>query len=127
MRLKIDQNLGETVAALLRSAGHDVATVPDQRLEGSPDRHILDACRAEGRCLVTLDLDFSNPFVFDPTHLPGIAVLRVPERHTVAALTAAVETLIRGLAAGPVHGQLWTIQAGRIRRFAPAPRTDTKL
>jgi len=29
----------------------------------------MEACRAEGRCLVTLDLDFGNPLLFKPSEL----------------------------------------------------------
>lgn len=39
----------------------DVATVPQQRLSGASNLDLIDACHREGRCLVTLDLDFSNP------------------------------------------------------------------
>lgn len=76
MRLKLDENLGTRSAALFRRAGHDVATVRDQRLAGAPDRKLIEICRAEGRCLVTLDLDFGNPLLFDPARYSGIAVLR---------------------------------------------------
>ncbi len=60
---------------MIAAAGHDVASVADQGLEGSLDGDLLEYCRAEGRCLVTLDLDFATPLVFLPSRYPGIAVL----------------------------------------------------
>lgn len=56
MRLKLDENLGVRAAEFFRSAGHDVTTVPSQNLYSSPDKNLLETCRVEKRCLVTLDL-----------------------------------------------------------------------
>ena len=35
-------------------------------------------CRSNGRVLITLDLDFSNPFRFAPKDIEGIIVVRPP-------------------------------------------------
>ena len=66
MKIKLDENLGGRSAAVFRQAGHDVLTVGDQRLRGADDRTLIDICRTEQRCLVTMDLDFANPFIFRP-------------------------------------------------------------
>ena len=80
MKLKLDENLGQSAAEVLRQAGHHVTTVLGQGLCATPDVALIDVCRAEGRCLVTVDLDFGNPLVFDPKRYSGIAVLRLPRR-----------------------------------------------
>lgn len=41
-----------------------VATVPEQRLCSVSDPTVIDVCKAEDRCLITLDLDFSNAVCF---------------------------------------------------------------
>ena len=74
MRIKLDENLGDRGADILRKA--DVATVVEQGLVSVSDDSLIEICRAERRSLVTLDLDFSNPLRFDPTRYPGVAVLR---------------------------------------------------
>jgi predicted nuclease of predicted toxin-antitoxin system len=78
VRVKLDENLGALAVTMFSDADHDVATIPGQNLGGRPDQAIYDGCRAEERLLVTLDLDFANPFRFDPRPTAGIAVIRVP-------------------------------------------------
>lgn len=120
MKLDLDENLGKTCAALLRDAGHDVATVFDQGLASAPDDKVIDACRSEARCLVTLDLGFANPLVFVPSSYAGIAVMRVPPRVGRAAIAERTRTLIDALAHGPIDGRLWIVEAARIREYRPA-------
>jgi predicted nuclease of predicted toxin-antitoxin system len=119
VRLKLDENLGARIAELFRLAGHKVTTVPEQNLCSSRDRKLLDTCRAEKRCLVTLDLEFGNPLMFKPSDYEGIAVLRLPSKPTPDDLLNAVRTLIGGLARKELRGQLWIIQRGRIREYQP--------
>ena len=119
MRLKLDENLGARIAELFRLADHNVATVPEQRLSSSTDKKLLETCRAEKRCLVTLDLEFGNPLVFKPSNYEGIAVLRLPSKPTPDDLLTAARTLIGGLARKEPRGQLWIIQRGRIREYQP--------
>ena len=79
------------------------------------DHELADVCRAEHRCLLTLDLDFANPLVFVPGRYCGIAVLRLPSRPTADHLVEVVTTLSAGLKQGDVTGKLWIVQRGRIR------------
>jgi predicted nuclease of predicted toxin-antitoxin system len=82
VRLKLDENLGVRTAEFFRSAGHDVTTVPSQNLYSSPDENLLETCRVEKRCLVTLDPEFGNPLQFKPSDYEGIPVLRLPSKPT---------------------------------------------
>lgn len=124
MKLKLDENLGKNTAEALEQAGHDVHTVPGQRLFGAGDRTLIEICREEKRCLVTLDLEFGNPLLFRPSDYPGIAVLRLPPRPTPQDLPDAVQTLIGGLARESAVGKLWVIQRGRIREYQPEEVTN---
>ena len=85
MRFKLDENLSEALASPLISGGHDVASVLAQNLGGRPDELIYEICRAEGRALITLDLDFNNPIAFPTTGTAGIIILR-PDRPLVSLI-----------------------------------------
>jgi len=123
MKLKLDENLGRQAAELLRGRGHDVQTVPDEHLGAASEEVLIQACRTERRCLVTLDLDFGNPLLFPPTEYAGIAVLRPPRKPSPSDLLETVETLMSALARESPVGRLWIVQRGRIRMYQD-PRTD---
>jgi predicted nuclease of predicted toxin-antitoxin system len=117
MKLKLDENLGHRAGELLRERGHDVATVIGQGLAGTSDQLLAAACQGERRCLVTLDLEFGNPLVFQPSKYSGIAVLRLPSKPGHEDLLVAVETLAAMLSRARVEGKLWIVQRGRVREY----------
>src|SRR5712692_8725908 len=98
MRLKLDENMSLSHAEALRSRSVDVVTVRDEGLGGATDETLFERCRSEERALVTLDLDFANPFRFPPVGTSGIIVLRppIPSLSQIAALlNIAVDALSR--------------------------------
>ena len=123
MRLKLDENLGRAAALLLQSGGHETETVRGQGLSKGADRQVIAACQSEQRCLVTLDLDFGNPLLFDPADYAGIAVIRLPRRPSYQDLLDACNTLIAGLMEREIAGKLWIVQRGRIREYQREDQT----
>ncbi len=119
MKLKLDENLGHRIAQIFRTAGHDVEMIRAEGLSGCVDEQVLAAYQREDRGLVTLDLDFSNPLVFEPTHYAGIAVLRLPAKPSADDLALACQTLIKGLEQGRIAGKLWSVERWRIREYRP--------
>jgi predicted nuclease of predicted toxin-antitoxin system len=79
MRLKLDENLPVTAAALLSARGYDVDTVRDEGLTGHPDDAVWRSAQAEARFLVTQDLDFSDTRKFAPGTHHGILLVRLPD------------------------------------------------
>jgi predicted nuclease of predicted toxin-antitoxin system len=114
MRFKIDENLHEDVAEMLRDRGHDARTVFDEGLRGRPDPEIVDAAQREGRAMVTLDLDFGNIREYPPEHYRGLIVLRVVDqsrRHVLHVMERVLAVLDRV----PLDGHLWVVSEGGIR------------
>ena len=119
MRLKLDENLGLRGREMLAAAGHDVCTVLVQDLCSATDEQIAARCRSDERDIVTLDLDFANPFRFLPSLHHGIAVLRAPARISEEILHRLLATLVGALKTQPFEGALWIVEEGRVRVFEP--------
>jgi predicted nuclease of predicted toxin-antitoxin system len=119
MLVKLDENLGERARQLFMAAEHQVATFGEQGLAGAEVPAVIEACSSEGRCLVTLDLDFSNPFRFPPDHFSGIAVLRLPRRPAPSDVDGTLRTLIAALASVSITGKLWIVERHRVRKYSP--------
>ncbi|MBI2339932.1 MAG: DUF5615 family PIN-like protein [Deltaproteobacteria bacterium] len=117
MKFKLDENIGSRGHDLLRKAGHEVSTVRDQKLTSAGDKKLIEVCRKEKRGLVTLDMEFGNPLLFDPSKYSGIAVIKLPPKPSHQNLLDAVGSLIAGLASDDLSGKLWIVQPDRIREY----------
>jgi predicted nuclease of predicted toxin-antitoxin system len=115
LKFKLDENLVIDDVSPLVVDGHDVETVADEQLEGSDDRRIFAASQSEGRCLVTMDLDFSNPLEFPPTAGAGIVVFRPGRISTVGVLWILAQQLAIIIPEHSPAGKLWIVEPGRIR------------
>jgi predicted nuclease of predicted toxin-antitoxin system len=114
LNFKIDENLPAECAVLLRGAGFGADTVAEEKLAGADDTGIAGSIRAEGRVLVTLDLDFANIQAYAPSTHSGIIVLRL-KRQDKRAVLGLVVRMISALKARPPAGDLWIVEADRIR------------
>lgn len=114
MQFKIDENMPVECAEELRQAGHDAMTVVDQQLAGQPDVRVAQVCQAEGRALVTLDLDFSDIRAFPPSDYAGIIVLR-PSVQTIKNIQRLVGQVIAVLPSETLAAHLWIVDEGQIR------------
>ena len=116
-KFKLDENLDVQAAALLRDAGYDALTISEQGLQGTADTGVAELCRREERCLVSLDLHFSNIVEMPPADYSGIVVLRHPRLRLRAALYL-IRQLIESLRENSPQGQLWIVEPGRVRVYA---------
>jgi predicted nuclease of predicted toxin-antitoxin system len=115
MRFKLDENLGTRTQRIFKAAEHDVVTVRDESLEGATDQHLYRVCCEEGRCLVTLDLDFADVIRFPPQQAGGIVVIRVPRNPTLVLLERMVRRFLESLDRMSVEKRLWIVEVDRIR------------
>ena len=114
MKFKIDENLPLEFATVLHEAGFDAATVSDETLSGALDTALLERCRAETRVLISLDLDFANIQTQPAGTHPGIIVFRSRSQDKVTLISLLRRMLPTLRQRSPV-GQLWIVQADRIR------------
>jgi len=115
MKFKLDENFGTRTQQIFRTQGHDVMTVRDQKPQGCADKRLYEVCRAEQRCLVTLDLDFSDVLRFPPLQAHGTVVIRVPHNPTLPLLEQLIRQFLNSLETMPVDKKLWIVETGRIR------------
>lgn len=114
MKFKIDESLPVEIAGSLRSAEHDADTVHDEGLVGSPDSSVIAACKSEHRCLITLDLDFSDMHAYPPADLPGVIILRLRRQDKEHILEIAAR-MIPLLEVEPLEHRLWIVDEERVR------------
>jgi len=92
MKVKLDENLPESLVLTLGALGHDVDNVRIEGLSGQPDADIWQAAQTAERFLITQDLDFSDIRKFSPGSHHGLMLvrLRVPGRLALAARIAGL-------------------------------------
>ena len=114
MRFKLDECVDVRLTELFEAAGHNVETVFSEGVSGAEDKTIYELCCREKRTLVTQDMDFSNPFVFDPIPTEGIVVLRNPSQ-ILTDLSFLMKAAIRLLSTEEPAGHLWVVGKNGIR------------
>lgn len=114
MKFKTDENLPMEAAVVFREAGHEADTVWDESLAGADDVTIARRVLAEGRILVTSDLDFANVRAYPPDEHPGIIVLRLKQQDKANAV-AVLKRVAVALSIRNPEGELWIVEEDRIR------------
>jgi predicted nuclease of predicted toxin-antitoxin system len=123
VKFKLDENLGSRTAELIGEFGHDVQTVFQEKLNGTDDVRLFEVCALEGRCLITLDLDFPDVLRFPPARGAGTAVLRLLRTVSLNLPTDLVRNLLAAIERESIAGRLWVVEAGRIRVHEPPSET----
>jgi predicted nuclease of predicted toxin-antitoxin system len=115
LKIKVDENIGRSGVDLLRRAGHDAMTVPEQGLSGTADETLFQICVSEGRTLITLDRDFGQVPRFPPKRSAGIVILELGAPATLTLLQDRMREFLTLAATRSVDGELWIVEAGRVR------------
>lgn len=77
MNLIIDENLPPDWCGFLSQQGHVAVHWKDLGQIGDPDELIFDHAQAEGKVILTQDLDFTRILALRGTDLPSLIQLRV--------------------------------------------------
>jgi predicted nuclease of predicted toxin-antitoxin system len=75
VKFKLDENMPADLEDRLRDDGHDAESVV-----GEDDPPVLAAANAEGRILMTFDLDFADIRHYPPGTHAGIVVFRLEDQ-----------------------------------------------
>lgn len=116
LKFKVDENLPEAAARILRDAGYDSETVLSEGLGGATDSSLAAVCLEEGRVLVTLDLDFSDIRTYPPEVYPGFIVLRI-HNHSISHITVIMEKVVALLRKQRLTGTIWSVDERRVRIY----------
>ncbi len=92
-KVKLDENLGEGHARLLRQAGYDVQRVYDEGLSGQSDEIVWARSCQEGRLFITLDLDFADIRRYATRPHPGVLLVRAKTRGQQHVLTVLARVI----------------------------------
>ena len=118
MKFKLDENLDVRLAAAMQAKGFDGDTVLSEALSGTSDEGLFEVCKTTDRVLITLDLDFANPFRFPPGSASGIIVLR-PQSTNIPQVRSLLFHAIARLNEEDIKGRLWIVEPGRVRVYVP--------
>jgi len=77
VKIKLDENLPTRLVSALVALGHEVDTVPAEGLAGRDDADVWAAAQADGRFVITQDLDFADVRRFVPGSHQGVLILRL--------------------------------------------------
>jgi predicted nuclease of predicted toxin-antitoxin system len=95
MKLKLDENLPESLVATLAALGHDVDNVRQEGLAGRDDSEVWAAAQSAGRFFLTQDLDFSDVRRFQPGTHHGLLLVRLPDAGSLALKRQITEVFRR--------------------------------
>jgi predicted nuclease of predicted toxin-antitoxin system len=116
LKFKVDENLPEIAATILREAGYDTETVLSEGLGGAPDTILAAVCQKERRALVSLDLDFSDIRTYPPGEYPGIIVLRI-HNHSISHIASIMAKVVLLLQTERLAGTIWSVDERRVRIY----------
>jgi predicted nuclease of predicted toxin-antitoxin system len=74
-----NMGLSTRTTAWLRQQGHDAVHLHDEGMQRAADEVILIKARAEGRVVLTMDLDFGYLLAISGAQLPSVVLFRLDD------------------------------------------------
>jgi predicted nuclease of predicted toxin-antitoxin system len=120
VRVKLDENLPDSVLSILGGVGHDVDTARAEGLRGAKDPAVLAGATADGRLLLTLDRGLGDIRAYPPCTHAGIVVVRLGHQ-SPRAIRDAVERIYVTVDLADLRGCVAVRRDGELRVRRPSP------
>lgn len=114
MKLLADLHISPRTVEFLRSRGHDVLRANDVLPATASDEEIVEKARAEGRAILTQDLDFSAIIALARTRGPSLITLRL-STSKVDLVNGVLERVLPVLETEVEAGVMVTVEDQSIR------------
>jgi predicted nuclease of predicted toxin-antitoxin system len=95
MRFLADMGLARSTVAFLQAQGHDAVHLRDEGLQRLNDHEIVAKGRAEGRVILTHDLDFGRIVALSETSVPTVITFRLQNMRPAQVNGYLAEVLAR--------------------------------
>lgn len=79
MKFLLDMGLARSTADFLRHRGYDAVHLREQGLQRMDDHDIVSKAHAEGRVILTHDLDFGRIIALSQSRLPSVVTFRLSD------------------------------------------------
>jgi predicted nuclease of predicted toxin-antitoxin system len=119
VKLKLDENLPESLLGELAALNHDADNVRQEGWAGHDDPSVWAAAQAAGRFLVTQDLDFSDVRRFRPGTHHVLLLVRLPDAGRLA-LTRQIIEVFRSENVESWNGCFVVLSGHKLRVLRPA-------
>jgi predicted nuclease of predicted toxin-antitoxin system len=118
VRFLADMGVSLTTIEALRSANHDALHLRDEGLIRLPDPEIAAKAVAEGRIVLTFDLDFGDILAIARSEAPSVVIFRL-RNQTPAAVNPRLFRVINDCAAELLSGAIVIVEdeGFRVRRL----------
>jgi len=93
MKLLADVGISMATVHALRQQGHDIVHLREQGLQRLPDPEIMEKARAEGRIVLTFDLDFADLLALGVSDSPSVVIFRLRDETPVSVNPRLLEVL----------------------------------
>ena len=118
MRFLADAGISPRTVEFLRRAGHDAVHVRELALQRAGDRQVAERARADGRVLLTFDLDFGAVLALGVLDRPSVVIFRLADERA-DAVNRRLEAVLAEQAQAIEAGALILVEDAhyRVRRL----------
>jgi predicted nuclease of predicted toxin-antitoxin system len=123
MRFLADAGISPRTVEFLRRNGHEIVHVRERGLQRASDRELIQVAHAEGRVVLTFDLDFGEILAHALANGPSVVLLRLADERA-DAVNERLAVVLREKAAALESGALILVEDTRyrLRRLPIRPR-----